>query len=95
MNSSSSPNSTENSSLMNLESIKDKALSLLKEETVDEKELLSFSKDLMMIPNLEDDIVPILEPLLDIDSFEIAHKSNLNPVFIRNLLNIIQIINFI
>lgn len=74
MNSVSSPNSTENSPLMNYESVKDRALSLLKEESVDGKELLACCQDLMMIPILNDDIAPISSPLLDIDNFEIAHK---------------------
>ena len=95
MNSISSPNSTKNYILMNYESVKERALSLLKEKSVDRKELLDCCQDLMMIPILDDDIASISYPLLDIDNFEIAKKISTNPVFIRNLLNIVHLINFI
>ena len=80
---------------MNYESVKERALSLLKEKSVDRKELLDCCQDLMMIPILDDDIASISYPLLDIDNFEIAKKISTNPVFIRNLLNIVHLINFI
>lgn len=94
MNSTSSPNSTNNSTIIS-ESLKDRTLSLIKDENVDEKEILACSQDLMAIPNLDDDIVPITSPLLGMNSFEIFNKKKINPVFARNLLNIIHIINFI
>ena len=94
MNSNSSPNSTENSRIIS-ESLKERALSLIKDENINEKEITSYSQDLMTIPNLDEDVVNIDSPLLEIDSFEIFSKTNLNPVFVRNLLNIIHIINFI
>ena len=95
MDSTSSINSTMNSSLITFESIKDRASSLLNEEILDEKKLLLCSQDLMTIPNLDDDMVPVSSRLVNNDFFEIAHKDKVNPVFIRNLLNVIQIINFI
>ena len=90
----SSSNSTSNSIIL-LKALKDRALSLIKDENVDEKEILACSQDLMAIPNLDDDIVPITSPLLGKNSFEIFNKKKINPVFARNLLNIIHIINFI
>lgn len=95
MDSTSSINSTMNSSLVTFESIKERAKSLLKGDILDEKELVSCSQDLMMIPNLDDDIVPASSRLVNNNFFEIAHKEKVNPVFIRNLLNVIQIINFV
>ena len=94
MNSNSSPNSTENSSIIS-ESLKERALSLIKDENINEKEITAYSQDLMTIPNLDEDVVNIDSPLLEIDSFEIFSKTNLNPVFARNLLNIINMLNFI
>ena len=93
MNSTSSPNIV-NSTIIS-ESLKDRALSLIKNKIVNEKEILAYSQDLLAIPNLDDDIVPITSPLLGINSFEIFNKKKINPVFARNLLNIIHIINFI
>ena len=95
MDSTSSINSTMNSSQVTFESIKERASSLLKADILDEKELISCSQDLMMIPNLDDDIVPASARLMNNEFFEIAHKEKVNPVFIRNLLNVIQIINFV
>ena len=95
MNSISSINSKGNVKQINLEFLKNRALSLLKNENIDKKELLSCCQDLMMIPNLDEDIIPMNSHLLDIDSFEISHKKRVNTNIIRNLLNIIQIINFI
>ena len=83
MNSNSSPNSTDNSSIIS-ESLKERALSLIKDENINEKEITTFSKDLMTIPNLDEDVVTITSPLLEIDSFEIFSKQNVNPVFARN-----------
>ena len=94
MSSASSPSSTENSTILP-ESLKDRAISLLKEEKIDEKEITAFSQELIMFPNLDDDIVAITTPLLGIDSFEIFKEDKVNPVFIRYLLNLIHIINFI
>lgn len=88
-------NSTSNSSLIVYQSVKDRALYLLKEEKVNEKEILSCSQDLLAIPNLNENIVPESSQLFKKDSFEICSKKKVNPIFIRNLLNIIQIINFI
>ena len=94
MNSTSSQNTTNNSTIKS-ESLKDRALSLIKNKNLNEKEILACSQDLMTIPNLDDDIVPITSPLLGMNSFEIFNKKKINPVFARNLLNIIHVINFI
>ena len=94
MNSNSSPNSKENSSIIS-ESLKEMALSLIKDENINEKEITAYSQDLMTIPNLDEDVVNIDSPLLEINSFGIFSATNINPVFARNLLNIIHIINFI
>ena len=92
MESTSSRNSTMNSNIITFDSVKDRVLSLLKENTHDEKELLACSEDLIKIPNLDDEFVSLPSQLVNIDTFEISHKRKVNPVFIRNILNIIQII---
>ena len=94
MNSISSK-STENLSTMNYASTKERAISLIKEETIKENELFECSEDLMLIPNLDEEIVPNTSALLTTDSFEIFSKVNVNPIFIRELLNIIQVVNFV
>ena len=73
----------------------DRVLSILIIDELNEKELLFSSQDLMTIPNLNGDIVPSSSSLFNINKFEISHKEKVNPVFIWDLLNIIQIINFI
>ena len=90
-----SSNSTSNSSLIVNQSVKDRAINLLKEDSVNEKETLSCSQDLLTIPNLDDNIVPKSSQLFNKNSFEIFNKEKVNPIFIRNLLNIIYILNFI
>ena len=77
------------------ESIKDRTTSLIKSETVNEKELEDCAQELMLIPNLDDEIISASECLIDQNSFEIFQKEKVNPIFIRNLLNIIQVINFV
>jgi hypothetical protein len=77
------------------ESIKDRTTSLIKCETVNEKELEDCAQELMLIPNLDDEIISASECLIDQNSFEIFQKEKENPIFIRNLLNIIQVINFV
>ena len=77
------------------ESIKDRTTSLIKSETVNKKELEDCAQELMLIPNLDDEIVSASECLIDQNSFEISQKEKVNPIFIRNLLNIIQVINFV
>ena len=94
MNSNSSPNSTDSSTII-LESLKDRAISLIKDEHIDEKEIIACSQDLMTIANIDEDIIPETSPLFRMDSFEIFEKKKVNPIFVRNLLNIIHIINFI
>jgi hypothetical protein len=87
--------STDNSSIIS-ESLKERAFSLIKDENINEKEITAYSQDdLMTFPNLDEDVVTVTTSLLEIDSFEIFSKQNINPVFARNLLNIIHIINFI
>ena len=85
MESNSSRSSTINSSIITFDSVKDRVVSLLKEGTNDEKELLACSVDWLMVPNLDDEVVSLLSQLVNIDIFEISHKSKVNPVFIRNL----------
>ena len=49
----------------------------------------------MKIPNLDDEIIPISKSLINASSFEISKKEKVNPIYFRNLLNVIQIINFV
>jgi hypothetical protein len=90
-----SSKSTENLSTMNYASTKERAISLIKDETIKENELFECSEDLMLIPNLDEEIVPNTSALLTTDSFEIFSKVNVNPIFTRELLNIIQVVNFV
>ena len=90
-----SSKSTENLSKMNYASTIKRAISLIKEETIKENELFECSEDLMLIPNLDEEIVPNTSALLTTDSFEIFSKVNVNPIFIRELSNIIQVVNFV
>ena len=95
MNAETLSNSTMISNNSTYESIKDRTTSLIKSETVNEKELEDCAQELMLIPNLDDEIVSASECLIDQNSFEIFQKEKENPIFIRNLLNIIQVINFV
>ena len=88
-------NSTMISNNSTYESIKDRTTSLIKSETVNKKELEDCAQELMLIPNLDDEIISASEYLIDQNSFEIFQKEKVNPIFIRNLLNIIQVINFV
>ena len=58
------------------DSIKDKVLSFLKNKTVNAKELEDISKELMKIPNLDDEIIPVSKSLINASSFEISKKKN-------------------
>ena len=49
----------------------------------------------MKIPNLDDEIIPVSKSLINASSFEISKKEKVNPIYFRNLLNVIQIINFV
>ena len=95
MNTETLLNSTMISNNSTYESIKDRTTSLIKSETVNEKELEDCAQELMLIPNLDDEIISASECLIDQNSFEIFQKEKENPIFIRNLLNIIQVINFV
>ena len=88
-------NSTMISNNSTYESIKDRTTSLIKSETVNKKELEDCAQELMLIPNLDDEIISASECLIAQNSFEIFQKEKENPIFIRNLLNIIQVINFV
>ena len=95
MNTETLLNSTMISNNSTYESIKDRTTSLIKSETVNKKELEDCGQELMLIPNLDDEIISASECLIDQNSFEIFQKEKVNPIFIRNLLNIIQVINFV
>ena len=95
MNTETLLNSTMISNNSTYESIKDRTTSLIKSETVNKKELEECAQELMLIPNLDDEIISASEYLIDQNSFEIFQKEKENPIFIRNLLNIIQVINFV
>ena len=95
MNTETLLNSTMISNNSTYESIKDRTTSLIKSETVNKKELEDCGQELMLIPNLDDEIISASECLIDQNSFEIFQKEKENPIFIRNLLNIIQVINFV
>ena len=95
MNTETLLNSTMISNNSTYESIKERTTSLIKSETVNKKELEDCAQELMLIPNLDDEIISASECLIDQNSFEIFQKEKENPIFIRNLLNIIQVINFV
>ena len=66
------------------ESQKERALSLITDENINEKEITAYSKDLMSITILDEDIITITSPLLEKDSFEFFSKESLNIIQIRN-----------
>lgn len=71
---------------------KELALELLKKDIIEEKELFTSANRLMNVPILD---LNISDSLIGEDTFEILKKDNVNPIFARNLLNIISIVNFI
>ena len=96
MNTESTSNSTMNSNNNSTYgSLKERTTTLIKSETVNEKELEDCAQELMLIPNLDNDIISTSEGLIDKTSFELTQKEKVNPIFMRNLLNIIQVINFV
>lgn len=96
MNTESISNSTMNSNNNSTYgSLKERTTTLIKSEAVNEKELEDCAQELMLIPNLDNDIISTSEGLIDKTSFELTQKEKVNPIFMRNLLNIIQVINFV
>ena len=73
---------------------KEKALNLLNDPQFSEKELIEYLNEIRIMPTfnieLEDQ-----EKILDENCFEMLANNDINPVFALNLLNVIDIINFI
>ena len=71
---------------------KERAMELLNRSNTGEKDLIDFSIELRKNPLIE---VEVPEKLFTENTFEIFEKTKLNPVFILNLINIINIANFV
>ena len=93
MESQESTSDNTNINFLNNEEIIEKAKTLIKQNNIENKEIIKCAQELSMIPILEDEICP--NALFSVESFEIVSNENSNPIFIRNLLNIISIINFV
>jgi len=71
----------------------EKAREILHNNEISDSDLEKISMDLMKVPNINEEISD--EKILEPNSFELIEQSEINPVFLRNLLNLIFIINFI
>lgn len=87
-----SASTSEDMSLQRNNHYKERALDLMNKTEVCEKDLVEFSLELRMVPEIE---VQTNEKLFVEDDFEMLKKQKLNPIFVLNLLNIINIANFL
>ncbi len=73
---------------------KEKALNLLNDSQLSEKELIEYLNEIRIMPlfNIE---LENQEKIIDENCFEMLSNDDINPVFALNLLNVIDIINFI
>ena len=73
---------------------KEKALNLLNDSQLSEKELIEYLNEIRIMPlfNLE---LENYEKIIDENCFEMLEKDNINPMLALNLLNLIEIINFL
>ena len=69
-----------------------KAKELLIRKQITEKELADIIIELSYIPRIDN--FPMNNNLFSESSFELFKSSNINSVFLRNLINIISILNY-
>ena len=82
----------EESNAQKIKNFKEKAIEILNNENISKNDIVKTSKELRKNPLFE---IEVKEKLFDEKFFEMPEKSNINPVFMLNLLNLIVIINFV
>ena len=83
---------SEESNAQKIKNFKEKAIEILNNENISKNDIVKTSKELRKNPLFE---IEVKEKLFDEKFFEMPEKSNINPVFMLNLLNLIVIINFV
>ena len=90
--SSETTSGSEESNAQNIKNIKEKTLEILNNENISKDDIIKASKEIRENPLFE---IEVKEKLFDEKFFEIQEKSNINPVFMLNLLNLIVVLNFV
>ena len=90
--SSETTSGSEESNAQNIQNIKEKTLEILNNENISKDDIIKASKEIRENPLFE---IEVKEKLFDEKFFEIQEKSNINPVFMLNLLNLIVVLNFV
>ena len=83
---------SEESNAQKIKNFKEKAIEILNNENISKDDIVKVSKEIRENPLFE---IEVKEKLFDEKFFEMPEKSNINPVFMLNLLNLIVIINFV
>ena len=83
---------SEESNAQKIKNFKEKAIEILNNENISKNDIVKTSKELRKNPLFE---IEVKEKLFDEKFFEMPEKSDINPVFMLNLLNLIVIINFV
>ena len=90
--SSETTSGSEESNTLKIKNFKEKAIEILNNENISKDDIVKVSKEIRENPLFE---IEVKEKLFDEKFFEMPEKSNINPVFMLNLLNLIVIINFV
>ena len=83
---------SEESNAQKIKNFKEKAIEILNNENISKNDIVKTSKELRKNPLFE---IEVKEKLFDEKFFEMPEKSDINPVFMLKLLNLIVIINFV
>ena len=83
---------SEESNAQKIKNFKEKAIEILNNENISKDDIVKVSKEIRENPLFE---IEVKEKLFDEKFFEMPEKSDINPVFMLNLLNLIVIINFV
>jgi len=90
--SSESTSSTDELTQQKMNNFKEKATDLMNKNELSEEEIIKFSSELRLQPLVD---IEIKDKLLTKNCFEMVRKTNINPVFLLNLLNNITVVNFV
>ena len=90
--SSETTSGSEESNTLKIKNFKEKAIEILNNENISKDDIVKVSKEIRENPLFE---IEVKEKLFDEKFFEMPEKSDINPVFMLNLLNLIVIINFV
>ena len=90
--SSETTSGSEESNTLKIKNFKEKAIEILNNENISKDDIVKVSKEIRENPLFE---IEVKEKLFDEKFFEMPEQSNINPVFMLNLLNLIVIINFV